>query len=329
MRARRSSIFLSATGDGVFVDRAAACRAGPDLLEKRDGALDALERAHSTIGASFEARRRLGLQPQLLARPADASGIEKCALEHDDFRRVADLGTASAHDARHRVRLFGIRDDQHLRIERAIEAIERPEAFSRGGAADTNFVPCELVEIERVHRLAELEQHVVGDVDDVVDRANAGGLQPRRQPGRRRRDGDVGHGRGIARTQVRRIQLHCDIGRRCRWQRLGHERFHRQRIRRADLAREADDAERVRPVGSDFEIEHRVCTGTGSDPRTVRGSDPDGTISARSIPDSSKPRCVSASPSSSGDTATSTKSRSQETRHLHGGNCSRNRRSFS
>ena len=47
------------------------------------------------------------------------------------------------------------------------------------GAADTNFTSRELVEVERVHRLAELEQHVVGDVDDVVDRANAGGLQPR------------------------------------------------------------------------------------------------------------------------------------------------------
>ena len=40
----------------------------------------------------------------------------------------------------------------------------------------------EPLEIERVHRLPELEHHVVGDVDDVVDRADAGSLEPLAQP---------------------------------------------------------------------------------------------------------------------------------------------------
>ena len=51
----------------------------------------------------------------------------------------------------------------------------------------------ELREIERVHRLAELEQHVVGDVDDVADRTDAAGRQPVLHPLRGRRRRHVGH----------------------------------------------------------------------------------------------------------------------------------------
>ena len=48
--------------------------------------------------------------------------------------------------------------------------------------ADDDAPSANLLEIERVHRLAHLEHHVVGDVDDVVDRADAGGFEPLAQP---------------------------------------------------------------------------------------------------------------------------------------------------
>ena len=57
-------------------------------------------------------------------------------------------------------------------------AVEGREPFS--GPRPTNQQRPALrqpVEIERVHRLAGLDQHVVGDVDDVVDRADTGGLR--------------------------------------------------------------------------------------------------------------------------------------------------------
>ena len=46
--------------------------------------------------------------------------------------------------------------------------------------------PGELGEVVGVVRLAELEHHVVRDVDDVVDRAHAGTRQPLGHPRRRR-----------------------------------------------------------------------------------------------------------------------------------------------
>ena len=73
--------------------------------------------------------------------------------------------------------LSRVGDDQHLRIERAIDAVERRDALARCRAANPDFAARELLEVERVHRLAELEQHVVGDVDDVVDGTHTGGLQ--------------------------------------------------------------------------------------------------------------------------------------------------------
>ena len=46
-------------------------------------------------------------------------------------------------------------------------------------AADAQLGPREPGEIEGVHGMAELEQHVVGDVDDRADRPHAGRLKPR------------------------------------------------------------------------------------------------------------------------------------------------------
>ncbi len=68
-------------------------------------------------------------------------------------------------------------NDQHLGIERAIGAVERLDALAGSCAANPNCAPRKLLEIKRVHGLAQLEQHVVGHVDNVVDRAHAAGLK--------------------------------------------------------------------------------------------------------------------------------------------------------
>ena len=56
-----------------------------------------------------------------------------------------------------------------------------PGVFAGARAAHADAA-AELGEVEAVHRLAEFEHHVVGDVDDVVDRPHAGSRQPLRQP---------------------------------------------------------------------------------------------------------------------------------------------------
>ena len=59
----------------------------------------------------------------------------------------------------------------------AVLAVERAEPLARARRPRPQLAAGEALEIEGVHRLPELQQHVVGDVDDVVDRADAGGLR--------------------------------------------------------------------------------------------------------------------------------------------------------
>ena len=119
---------------------------------------------------------------------------------------------------------------------------------------------CDAVEVERVHRLAGEEHHVVGDVDDVGDRPHAGGEQARREPQRRGRDRDrLEDARGETRAQIGAL----DGDTRARRPRAERPRIFgpgRRRERRAGhgvgLARDAVDREVVRPVGGDLELDH-------------------------------------------------------------------------
>ena len=123
-------------------------------------------------------------------------------------------------------------------------------------------------------RLAELEHHVVGDVDDRVDRAHAGGGQPLHEPARRRADRHVvedpnseAHAEGIVvdadARPIRSRDARLLEGRR------------RQRERYAEPGRQvacdASDAERVGPVALDVEIEQDV--GRGAERVGQRGAD--------------------------------------------------------
>ena len=119
---------------------------------------------------------------RLLVRRTDAGS--KYALSSAIARgRRPNLGVAPPITPAIAARALGVGDDQHVGVERAVDAVERRAAVSPGArAADHERRPAEPLEIERVHRLPELEHHVVGDVDDVADRADAGRLEPVAQP---------------------------------------------------------------------------------------------------------------------------------------------------
>src|SRR3546814_12747485 len=64
--------------------------------------------------------------------------------------------------------------------------VEQLQAFANGGTTDAD-VAGELVGVERVHRLTEFEHHVVGDVDNRLNAADAGAAQALAHPVRRAR----------------------------------------------------------------------------------------------------------------------------------------------
>ena len=159
---------------GIAIDERlrAACRRR-SAAKRRRRAGDA-ERRGSDVAAALEADRRLRLQPEPLARAADRRRMKVGALEGDEPRRGADLRIVTAHHAADRARVLGVGNHEHVRLERAVGAVERADALAGTRAPDDERAPRQPLEVERVHRLSELEHHVVGDVDDVADRADAG-----------------------------------------------------------------------------------------------------------------------------------------------------------
>jgi hypothetical protein len=93
------------------------------------------------------------------------------AARRRSTRRFAVL---AAHDARDRDRPLGVGDDEVV-LREGYSLPSMATIFSAGvRLADDDLLPADQLRVERVERLAALEQDVVGDVDDVVDRADPG-----------------------------------------------------------------------------------------------------------------------------------------------------------
>ena len=89
-----------------------------------------------------------------------------------------------------------VADEHGLGVEGPLDAVEGRHLLALGRGADDQLAARHLVEIERMQRLRGQQHHVVGDVDDVVDRSLPGRRQPRLQPDRRGANLDVGEDAG-------------------------------------------------------------------------------------------------------------------------------------
>ena len=116
-------------------------------------------------------------------RLADRRWIEGCDLEKHAFRLGSDAGPVSAHDTGKRDRLFRIRDDEIFDRERDRFPIEELKRLSFHGLThdDSSF---DRVRVKRMHRLAELEERVIGDIDRKGNRTETGREERRLQPKR-------------------------------------------------------------------------------------------------------------------------------------------------
>ena len=133
------------------------------------------------VRAALEAMGGVRVHPQALGGLAHRPGVEPGALDQHVAGPRTDLAVLAAHDAGqgHRPRAVG--DHQHVVGELALGAVQGGQDLARVRRADDDGRGravrdgADLVEVEAVERLAHLPQHVVGDVDHVVDRAQADG----------------------------------------------------------------------------------------------------------------------------------------------------------
>src|SRR5213076_968752 len=87
----------------------------------------------------------------------------------------------------------------------------RVRSFALIRATDDDLAASQRVVVEGMQRVAERQHHVVGDVDDVRDRAHPGREQARLQPERRRPDPDVAEKPAdVARTGLEVLDLDLD-----------------------------------------------------------------------------------------------------------------------
>ncbi len=163
-----------------------------------------------------------------------------------------------SHDPRDGHRPFPVVDHQHLPVKRTFDTVERLHAGAFPCAPDHDPPPAQAVEIERVERVPRFEQHVVGDIDDIVERSHPRRFQPPPHPlrGFPHRD-PVEHKADVPRTEIGVTDLDPE---RDRFGSGLEFLLHGRELERAIVARghfpgDADVAETVGPVGGHLDVE--------------------------------------------------------------------------
>ena len=192
----------------------------------------------------------------------DRGFLEVGRLQQNRGGRVGDLRLGAAHDSGQRNGPLGIGDDQIVGLKLQLRAVQQLQTLFGTRAPHDDPASTQEFEIERMQRLTPLEHHIVGDIDDVVDRPHAGGGQRVLHPLRRWTHPDpVNQDGGVARASLRILDLNAGSPLRS-WTRLaiGSRRLPYRAIRqRRDLSRDSQDREVIRPIGRRFDIQDHIA----------------------------------------------------------------------
>ena len=105
-----------------------------------------------------------------------------CHFEQDVARCLGDFRHTTAHDTRQCHGLDTIADHRGASRQRARGAIKRHQGFAFPRRAHHDGCVGQCGQIERVHRLTEAMQHVVGRIDHVADAALPDTLETLHEP---------------------------------------------------------------------------------------------------------------------------------------------------
>ena len=233
-------------------------RAAGGFEHERNGAVHGVNRAH-LIHAALEAVGGFARQGQAAGGLADGPGAENGAFEQHVGARRFHLAVGPAHDAGQGHGLLGVADEQVARGKYALLAVEGDDPFALGGVSHLDRIAGELVPVEGVQGLAELEQHVVGGVDDVGDGALADGEQPPADAVRGRADRDARDQLGAVDRTLLGVfdvdaHLRRGVGAGLGIGHLGHGQ--RQVESHGRFPGDAKHAQAVGAVGRDGDVEH-------------------------------------------------------------------------
>ena len=267
--------------NGVLVDNLEANGATRDLGDESGGDGGVLV-AGGRIHTALVAQGGLTHEREVARGAARVGRREGRTLQEHIGRCLGDLAVEAAHDARKGDRVLSIGDERHVAGKRAFLAIERREllAIARGTHAHVMLAIGALgkgAQVEGVQGLAQLEEDVVADVDDVVDGTGAQGRDALDEPLRRGADLHVADDASrIARAQLGVVDLDRDevahvLGIGGAGHVTGRIIVPRDVVHGAHLAGKSLHREAVGAVGRNLEIEHRVGQATPGGKRLAQG----------------------------------------------------------
>ena len=253
-------------GRGELVHIAGGDLAAGDLLDKRARHIGDVHAA-GLVDLALKADGGVGDQRQVTAGVRGAAGVEAGALDHHIDGIVLDLGIHTAHDTGQRHGTLAVGDEAHAGVEHALLAVESRELLVLlGGANHHATVAIALgkgVEVKGVQRLAGEHHHVVGDIDDVVVRAHAQGVEALDHPVGRGTNLDVAHDAGdvaVAQALVGNLDRKLVVGRAAGLDLDGGQLNVEIAVEDGTgFAGHADHGQAVGAVGRDLAVEHGVA----------------------------------------------------------------------
>ena len=211
------------------------------------------------VHALFKAGGGIAALTQGAGGLSHAVARELGRLEEDFLRLGLNFAVEPAHDARERHAALAVADEEVVGVQAELLFVEGDDALALLGAAHDDLAAAQEIAVEGVHGLAHLEQHKIGDVNDVGDRAQTAERQTAAHPAGRGADLDVLHEMPhIARAEGRLLHLDGDLHVRLS-RRIG-KGGHLEGLfeHGSDFARDAEDALAVGAVGGDGDIEEIV-----------------------------------------------------------------------
>ena len=175
-----------------------------------------------------------------------------------------------AHDPADIVDLRVVGDHGHAGIERIGLLVQRLDRLALARLAGDDRAG-QLGEIVDMRRTPEGEHQVIGAIDQRADRPLARGFEAALHPGRARAVGHARNGAGVeGRTTL--LVLDTDIGRDAfAFDPFSRDRFQCPQPRRREIARDAEHAHAIGPVGRDRHVEHGRNVAVIGERRADRG----------------------------------------------------------
>ena len=200
-----SEMLTLTRGTGRAVEMGGGDLAAAQLLNQMQGA------GHAQLGcilrdALFVVAGGIGALAQAAGSLADVVAGELGALKQQLGRGALDLAVQPAHDAGQRDRLGAVADDEVVGRQGELLLIERCDLLAVLGAADEDLAAIQRVHVKGMHRLADFQHDIVGNIDYIVDAAQAAQGQLTAHPARGLARCDVAYiVADIARAEILRL----------------------------------------------------------------------------------------------------------------------------